>query len=411
MNYKILLIALWTLLLVFKLTVSYFDKKSIKNPLKPNVSDIFNADEYKKWSEYESEKIFASIIGNIVSYVFILILVAFDIFALLENVSDNVYVQSIITVSAFCVLEAVVNLPLSYYRSITIESKYGFCEKTLKNFVPDTIKDFILNILLSGGLVCGLIALYEVLNVWLLAALTIAIFAFSLFMAFIYPMFSKVYNKFKSLEEGSLRDKLTALLNKYGYKVSDIKVMDGSRRSTKANAYFAGIGKTKTIVLYDTIVNLLDEDELVAVFAHELAHGKKRHIKKSLVFNLLSIFIMVTAIWCVLELPIYGDFGFQTTNYGFAMIMSMYVLFEFVMSFCGILTNYISRRHEYEADAFAAKEGYGASLVTGLKKLAKNSFSNLSPHPLTVALSYSHPPMSERIQAIEKATANEKSLS
>ena len=216
-------------------------------------------------------------------------------------------------------------------------------------------------------------------------------------------MFSKIFNRFTPLEDGELKDRLTALLEKNGYRVRAIQVMDASRRTTKSNAYFTGFGKMKTIVLYDTLLEQMTPDEICAVFAHELGHGLHRDTLRNQVFSLLMVSLLAVLAWLTLRTAgLYPPFGFDGVNYGFAILLIMTVEFALVAPLFGLLTGYFSRKAEYRADEQAAKEGYGDDLVSGLKKLSRENLSDLSPSPLLVKLEYSHPTLSQRIDALEK---------
>jgi STE24 endopeptidase len=226
--------------------------------------------------------------------------------------------------------------------------------------------------------------------------------AFALIISFLYPVLSKIFNKFKPLEDGELKDKITALLTQNGYQVRAIKVMDASRRTTKSNAYFSGFGKMKTIVLYDTLVESMTPDEICAVFAHEMGHGLHKDTLKNQVFSFVQMALLGVLAWLTLRTPeCFTAFGFSSVNYGFAMILIMSVEFALVSPLFGLLIDYYSRKAEYRADAQAAQEGYGPELISALKKLARQNYADLAPSPLLVKLEYSHPTLSQRITAIE----------
>ena len=230
------------------------------------------------------------------------------------------------------------------------------------------------------------------------------LFAFILLVGFIFPLLSKASNRFMSLEEGELRTRLMDLLTKNGYVVKDIKVMDASRRTSKSNAYFTGFGKTKTIVLYDNMLKTLSEDEIVAVFAHEMAHGLHKDSLKRSALSLFNIVVLVILTWLLVRFPeIYKDFGYNDVNYGMAVILLLECLVPVVFTFLSIPTQALSRYQEFKADEAAVKEGYGDQLVSGLKKIYKDSLGDLNPDPLVVSLSYSHPTLHQRIKNIEKA--------
>ena len=214
---------------------------------------------------------------------------------------------------------------------------------------------------------------------------------------------SKFFNKFTPLEDEELKEMLTSLLTKNGYQVRAIKVMDASRRSTKSNAYFSGFGKMKTIVLYDTLLASATADEICAIFAHEMGHGLHKDTLKNQILSFVNIALLALALWLLARTDsLYAYFGFEKVNYGLAFILMSEAVMALVSPLLGLLVNWHSRKAEYRADAQAVKEGYGPALISGLKKLSRENFSNLSPDPVLVKLTYRHPPLSERIAAIEK---------
>jgi STE24 endopeptidase len=301
------------------------------------------------------------------------------------------------------VIRALVNVGLSYVDTMIIEQKYGFNRTTMKTFVIDQIRDFLLNTLLSVGLVWILMALHTALGDWMVLLFAGVVFCFSLLISFLYPIFSRLGNKFVPLEDGELKDKLMRMLDSHGYKVKAIEVMDASRRTTKLNAYFTGFGKLKTIVLYDNMLTAMSTDEICAVFAHELGHGLHKDVLKMQIMNLGNLLLMAVMVWLTVKIPeMHTAFGFDAVNYGFSYIL-LGIGLGVIQPFTGMLTNAYSRKAEYRADRQAVKEGYGAALATGLKKLSKENFSHLAPAKLLVVLQYSHPPLSERISAIDQA--------
>jgi STE24 endopeptidase len=241
------------------------------------------------------------------------------------------------------------------------------------------------------------------LGVWMIVLFAAAMLAFSLILSFLYPIFSRIGNKFTPLEDGELKDSLLALLEKYGYKVKAIEVMDASRRTTKLNAYFTGFGKMKTIVLYDNLLGAMTPDEICAVFAHELGHGLNKDVLKSQILNVGNFLLMATMAWGASEISeFYTAFGFESINYGFTYILLVIGL-GLLQPLIGFVINARSRAAEYRADRQAVKEGYGEAMITAFKKLAKDNFSHLSPSKINVVLEYSHPPLDRRVEEVEKA--------
>jgi STE24 endopeptidase len=309
-------------------------------------------------------------------------------------------------VLADAVISFAVNVGLSYVSTMVIEQKYGFNRTTMKTFVIDQIRDLIISIVLNLGLVWILMALHTAMGDWMVILFAAVVFCISLLISFLYPIFSRLGNKFVPLEEGELKDKLMALLTKHGYQVRAIEVMDASRRTTKLNAYFTGFGKMKTIVLYDNMLTAMSTEEICAVFAHELGHGLHKDVLKMQIMNLGNMLLMAVLVWLTVKIPeMHTAFGFEGLNYGFSYIL-LGIGLGVIQPFTGILTNAYSRKAEYRADRQAVLEGYGPGLVTGLKKLGKENFTHLAPSPVLVVLHYSHPPLSERICAIEQAMKN-----
>ena len=300
------------------------------------------------------------------------------------------------------VLTTIAGVCLNYVETMIIEEKYGFNRATGKTFVTDQIRNFLLELLLSVGLVCVLTLLHQAMGDWVVVLFTAVVFCLTLAISFLYPIFSRLGNKFVPLEDSELKDRLMELLTKHGYHVKAIEVMDASRRTTKLNAYFTGFGKLKTIVLYDNLLNAMSADEICAVFAHELGHGLHKDVLKQQIMNLVNLLLMAILVWIAVREPeMHTAFGFREVNYGFAYIL-LSIGLGITQPVTGMLMHAYSRYAEYRADRQAVKEGYGAALITGLKKLAKENFSHLAPSPLLVVLEYSHPPLSERIDAVEK---------
>ncbi len=255
---------------------------------------------------------------------------------------------------------------------------------------------------LSLALVCLLFTLHSLIGDLMVILFACVIFVFTIIISFLYPILSRVGNKFTPLEDGELKDKLMELLTKHGYSVKAIEVMDASRRTTKLNAYFTGFGKLKTIVLYDNLLNAMTPDEITAVFAHELGHGLNKDVLKSQILNFANLFIMSVIVWLTVREPAFHTaFGFAEVNYGFAYILLGAIL-GIVQPITMILMNARSRKAEYRADRQAVKEGYGEPMIGALKKLARENFAHLSPSPINVLMEYSHPPLGERIAAVEE---------
>ena len=303
----------------------------------------------------------------------------------------------------------VIDLPFDYYDTFVIEEKYGLNKSTKMTFALDTIKETVLGTVISYALIVLIMVLFEKFGNMAIIWCTLAMIVIAVIIMLIIIPLMRIFNKFEPLEEGELKDKLLALCDKYGVRVKRIVVKDASRRTTTSNAFCTGIGNRKTISLDDNLVNAYSADEITAVFAHEFAHAKFRHVIKSLPFSVLGILISFVSLAIVLNIPsLYTAFGFDGMNYYFAQMMSGVIIWP-LSTAMGIVGNYISRKHEYQADAFAAKEGYGQVLISALKRLSKESLSGVNPHPAMVILNYSHPTLSQRIDAIRKCQNDEPS--
>ena len=404
MNFKAIALVILFVVYLWNLFLNLLKARSAKNPIPANVSDVYDGETYQKWKAYNGEKSRLSVVESTVSFLVEVCLLAFNLYAAFARLFSDNTVQQLFAVLLLSALTDVFLLPTRYYDTMRIEEKYGFNRTSKKTFWLDQVKQFLIGLGFMTFIGWLLMAAHQWLGDWLILAFAGGMTAVMLFFSFLYPFFSKIFNKFTPLEDGELKDRITALLEKNGYKVRAIQVMDASKRSTKSNAYFSGFGKMKTIVLYDTLVQSMTADEICAVFAHEMGHGLHKDTLKNQILTFVQMLILGVLAWLTLRTPdIFQAFGFDRVNYGFALILIMSVEFALIAPLFGLAVNWHSRRAEYRADAQAVKEGYGDALISGLKKLSKENFADLSPHPLLVKLEYSHPTLSQRIDAINKA--------
>ena len=404
MNFKTTVIAVFILVYLYNLLLTVIHMRSAGNPVPANVADVYDRETYQKWRSYHAEKSRFAILTSTVSFLADLLLLglnAYSAFAGLFPETPFMQMFAVLLLSAFASL---LEIPFSWYNTMTIEEKYGFNKSTAKTFAADQIKEFLIGLLLMTGIGALLLWVHQALGDWLILAFAILMTVFGLIISFLYPVLSKVFNKFKPLEDGELREEITALLEKNGYRVRAIKVMDASRRTTKSNAYFSGFGKMKTIVLYDTLIESMTTKEICAVFAHEMGHGLHKDTLRNQVLSFLQMTVLGVLSWLTLRTPdLFAAFGFEGVNYGFAMILIMSVEYALIAPLFGLISNYFSRKAEYRADAQAVQEGYGVELISALKKLARQNYADLAPSPLLVRLEYSHPTLSQRIAAIESS--------
>nr|MBQ6241208.1 M48 family metallopeptidase [Lachnospiraceae bacterium] len=406
---KIAVIAALTLVFLYGLLLNRLKQTSARNPIPACVADVYDAETYARQQEYNAEKCRLNCWNQAAGFVIDLVLLVFNLYAAFAGLFKPDDWTQMFAVILLNTAASLLTLPFSYYDTMVIEGKYGFNRTTKKTFALDTVKQLVIGLGLMIGIGSALMGLHRKFGDWLILVFAGVMTVFVLFFSFLYPLFSRLFNKFTPLPEGELRGRLTALLEKNGYKVRAIKVMDASRRSSKSNAYFAGFGKMKTIVLYDTLLEQMTDDEICAVFAHELGHGLHKDTLRSQILTFVQMLIIGLLAWLTLRSPaLFEAFGFSKINYGLALILIISVEFALFMPLFGLLTSHFSRRAEYRADAHAAQEGYAAALISGLKKLTRENFSDVAPSPLLVALTYSHPTTAQRIEALQKLGGEEE---
>ena len=402
---KLIVILLYLSKEAFDAFIKYLDSQYINKELPENVRDVYNEEEYKNWVSYEKECGRIDMISSIIDIILTLTLLITNAYAwIFDRLSGmNVYLQYAVFILIFSVIRLIIDTPFDYYDTFVIEEKYGLNKSTKKTFWLDLIKGFLIGTPISYGLMMLIMVLFEVFgNMAIIWGTVASLIIVLLIMLIIVPVM-RIFNKFDPLQDGELKDQLLALCDKYGIRVRKIVVRDASRRTTTSNAFCTGIGDRKTISLDDNLVNEYSPEEITAVFAHEFAHAKYHHSVKSLPFSVFNIVIVFTALAIVLNIPgLYTAFGFEGINYYLAQMLTSVIIWP-LSTMLSAIGNYLSRRHEYEADAFAAVEGYGEELISALKRLNKESLSDINPHPATVLLNYSHPTLSQRIEAIERA--------
>ena len=403
MSFKTAALVIVSAVYLYNLALSVLKAASSKNPVPQNVSDVYDPGTYGKWRAYHAEKSRLSIVTSSVSFVLDLLLLALNVYSSFASLFPENPTTQLFSVFLLSSLTSLPLIPFEYWDTMVIEQRYGFNRTKKSTFWIDRIKEFVISLLVMTGIGALLMWTHRLLGDWLILAFAVIMTLFALAVAFLYPLLSRVFNKFTPLEDGELKDRVTALLSSHGYKVRAIKVMDASRRTTKSNAYFTGFGKMKTIVLYDNLVKNMSTDEICAVFAHEMGHGLHRDTLKNQILSFVQMAILSVLAWLTLRTgEIFTQFGFSAVNYGFAVILIMSVEFALIAPLFGLLVNALSRRAEYRADRQAVSEGYADALISALKKLSRENFSDLAPSPVVVKLEYSHPTLSQRIDAIEK---------
>ena len=381
--------------------------KHYKDPIPPELSDVYEEEDYLKSQNYKKANDRFSSIASSISLVVTLFFFYLDGFAFVDEwartFSDNTIIIALLFFGSIMFASDLLSTPFSYYHTFIIEEKFGFNKTTLKTFLVDKIKGWLISAILGGLLLSTIIWFYEAVgsNFWLYAWGIIAVFVF--FMNMFYArLIVPLFNKQTPLCDGSLKTKIQDYAQKVGFKLDKIVVIDGSKRSTKANAYFSGFGSEKRVTLFDTLIKDLEEEEIVAVLAHEVGHYKRKHI----LFNLIiSILIMGFTFWLLslfIGNPILSE-ALNVASPSFHIgLIAFGILYSPISELTGLIMNFISRIFEYQADNYAKETFDAAPLISGLKKLNKNSLSNLTPHPAYVFVYYSHPTLLQRYHNMKK---------
>jgi STE24 endopeptidase len=377
--------------------------KHYNDPIPEELNDVYDEAEYTKSQAYKKINYQFGVWSSIFSVVLTLAFLMFDGFEYVDNVargfSENPIIIALIFFGIIMLASDILATPFAYYKTFVIEEQFGFNKTTKKTFVTDKLKGFLMMIVLGGGILTLIIWIYQLTQdqFWLYAWGVVTIF--TVFMNMFYSkLIVPLFNKQTALEEGTLRNKISDYAASVGFNLNKIFVIDGSKRSTKANAYFSGFGSEKRVTLYDTLINDLDEDEIVAVLAHEVGHYKKKHI----IFNLVASIVLTGFTLFILSIfisnPLLSNaLGVAIPSFHVGLI-AFGLLYSPISEVTGLLMNHFSRKFEYQADDYAKTTFQPNPLISSLKKLTKNSLSNLTPHKAYVFMHYSHPTLLQRVQ-------------
>jgi len=405
---KLFILLVILVVYIFETAISVLNYRNRKALMPESVMDIYDPEKYQTWLSYTMANFRLGMISGIISTSLLVILLGFNAFGWLEQVVNQltniVLLQPLLFLLFFYLLNLLVQLPFKYYRIFTIEATYGFNKMTKKLFWIDTVKGIILSVVLGGGLISLLDLIFRRFENDLLLFIGVSYLALAVILISVYLLqkyFARWFNKVTPLAPGDLKDDIDALGNRLGFSVKKIFVLDASKRSTKLNAYFSGLGKQKEVILFDTLIEKLSKEEILSVLAHELGHATHKDTLKGLFRTLLLLLVYVVLLGIIVLNPIlFTAFGLTGVHIGFTLILMM-VLLEPVSIPISIYVNYASRVAEYKADAFSAKHTSKDAMIGALKKLSIENFVNLTPHPLFVVIYYSHPPISNRIEYIQ----------
>ncbi len=386
--------------------LDFLNARHFDDPLPSEIADVYDQEAYRKSQSYKKERFKFGIFTSTLSLVATLLFFFLDGFAyvdaLARSISENSIVIALVFFGIIAAAASILSLPFSYYSTFVIEEKYGFNKTTMGTFVMDKVKGMLMTALIGGPLLALIIWFYEFAgsNFWLYAWAVITVFSILLNM-FYARLIVPLFNKQTPLETGELRSKIETYAGKVGFTLEKIFVIDGSKRSTKANAYFSGFGSEKRVTLYDTLINDLDDEEIVAVLAHEVGHYKKKHIVINLIASVITTGFTLWILSLLVGNPELSEaLGVTQASFHIGLI-AFGILFTPISELTGLLMNFLSRKFEYQADNYAKKTYSGEPLISALKKLSKNSLSNLTPHPAYVFAHYSHPTLLQRFRNLK----------
>ena len=402
-----IIIAILVVNFIFDQVLDYINAKRFSDPIPSKLRDVYDDEEYKKSQAYKRERYKYGVAFSATMFVATILFFYLDGFAFADHLaraySNNEIVMALVFFGMIMLASSILSMPFEYYSTFVIEEKYGFNKSTKATFFMDKLKGLTVGAVMGGLLLSAIIWFYQSTGQYFWLYAWGAVTVFTVFMNLFYSrLIVPIFNKQTPLEEGSLRTQIETYSAKVGFSLDKIFVIDGSKRSTKANAYFSGFGREKRVTLFDTLINDLDEEEVVAVLAHEVGHYKRKHI----VFNLFAAILTTGFTFWLLSLFIDAPLLSKALNVSepsfHVGVVAFGVLYAPISVITGLIMNSISRKFEYQADDYAKATYKKQPMISALKKLSKNSLSNLTPHPLYVAVHYSHPTLLQRVENLEK---------
>lgn len=402
-----LIIAILVVDFLFEKYLDYLNTTKWSDTLPDEVKGIYDEEKYRKQQAYQRENHRFGMLTGSFSMVLTLGMFLFFGFALVDSwawsLTSSAILAALVFFGILMFASDLVHLPFSVYAVFKIEEKYGFNKTTPRIFVLDKIKGWLVSAIIGGGLLALIVFIYQKTGsgFWFYAWVVVSVF--SIFMAMFYSnLIVPLFNKQTPLEDGELRDAISDFSKKVGFKLDNIFVIDGSKRSTKANAYFTGLGSKKRIVLYDTLIKDMTTEEIVSVLAHEIGHNKKKHVVQGLIIGLLQTGVVLFILGLLINNPhLSRALGVEQPNFHIGLV-AFGVLYTPISFFTGIFMNILSRRNEYQADRFAAENYSAEALASALKKLSVNNLSNLTPHKAYVFFHYSHPTLLQRLDHLKQ---------
>ncbi len=390
---------------LFSNYLSWLNAKTWASDVPSELQNLYEVDKYRKAQEYSKANKKIALASGVLRFVFMLGFLLFGGFAWLDNwvhsITTSPIPMALLFFGILTLASEIIGMPFSLYRTFVIEEKFGFNKTTIGTFISDKIKGYLLTILLGGGFLAAMVYLYQTTGQWFWLIAWIAVTLFSLFITSFYTsLLLPLFNKLSPLDTGELRTAIENYSQKVNFPLKNIFIMDASKRSSKANAFFSGLGNTKSIVLFDTLVNEHSTDELIAVLAHEVGHYKRKHILKNQIISIANTGILFFILGWALNNPSLSN-ALGAVEPSFHMgILAFSLLYSPISLIIGLFMNQLSRKFEYEADAYAKETSDGLALANCLKKMSVNHLANLQPHPAYVFVYYSHPPLLSRLKAL-----------
>ncbi len=406
-----IIIAIIILDYIFDRVMDYLNASRWSKTLPDELRCIYDEEKYRRSQEYSRVNMRFGIITSSLSFIFILLMLSLGGFGYLDSMirayTDHPVWMALLFFGILGLASDILSTPFDIYSTFVIEERFGFNRTTPKTYLFDKVKGWLLSLVIGGGLLAVFVWFYDTAGnlFWLYAWIVFT--GFSVFMMMFYStLIVPLFNKQRPLEEGPLRTAIEEFAEKAGFRLDNIFVIDGSKRSSKANAYFSGLGPKKRIVLFDTLIKEHTNEELVAVLAHEIGHYKKKHTTRGMLVSVLHTGVMLFLLGLFINRPeLSMALGAQEASFHMG-ILAFGLLYSPISLLLGIIGNRMSRKHEYEADAFAAVKYDPEPLMEALKKLSVNHLSNLRPHPAFVYVHYSHPPLLQRLKHLEKFREN-----
>jgi STE24 endopeptidase len=386
----------------------FLNLRSLQTQVPNEFLDVYDAVRYRRSQEYTRLNTWFELLVSTIDLAALLMFWLLGGFEALDQFIRGFHLSSVLSgllyLEILCAGREALMLPFAIYHTFVIEQRYGFNRTTVATFIADRLKEWSVSGLLMAGFAFIILSLFEAfgLSAWLVGWICTA--ALSVILVYIAPtVILPLFFKLSPVPEGPLRAQVTEFSLRQRFPIRELLVIDGSRRSSKANAFFTGFGSNKRIALYDTLISSHTVPELLAVLAHEIGHYKRHHIVRHLIIGQLNLFLLfLGASFCISSPELFATFGVSTRSYYVGLVLYL-VLIRPLSVLVGVVVNYWSRRDEFEADRFAAETlGDPNPLIQALKRLSRDSLSNLSPHPLLVSLHFTHPPVLARIQALRK---------